>query len=50
MKKSDVNGDNVNPVYKFLKDQKAGILGLTRIKVLERFVLHFFTEFDYMSL
>ncbi|KIM67566.1 hypothetical protein SCLCIDRAFT_1108989 [Scleroderma citrinum Foug A] len=32
MKKSDVNGDNVNPVYKFLKDQKAGILGLTRIK------------------
>lgn len=50
MKKSDVNGDNVNPVYKFLKDQKAGILGLTRIKVLERFMLYFFTEFDNISL
>ncbi|KAG6329788.1 hypothetical protein ID866_9300, partial [Astraeus odoratus] len=32
MKKSNVNGDNTNDVYKFLKDQKAGILGLTRIK------------------
>ena len=33
MKKSDVNGDNTNEVYKYLKDQKSGILGLTRIKV-----------------
>ncbi|KZT29765.1 glutathione peroxidase [Neolentinus lepideus HHB14362 ss-1] len=32
MKKSDVNGDNTNEVYKWLKSQKAGILGLTRIK------------------
>lgn len=33
MKKSDVNGDNANEVYNYLKAQKAGILGLTRIKV-----------------
>lgn len=33
MKKSDVNGDNTNEVYQWLKNQKAGILGLTRIKV-----------------
>ncbi|KAF9223749.1 glutathione peroxidase [Gyrodon lividus] len=32
MKKSDVNGDNTNSVYKWLKNEKAGILGLTRIK------------------
>jgi len=32
MKKSDVNGDNTNEVYKWLKDEKPGILGLTRIK------------------
>ncbi|KAI4522792.1 thioredoxin-like protein [Schizophyllum commune] len=32
MKKSDVNGDHTNEVYKWLKNQKAGILGLTRIK------------------
>ncbi|KAI0707349.1 glutathione peroxidase-like protein [Earliella scabrosa] len=32
MAKSDVNGDNTNEVYKWLKSQKAGILGLTRIK------------------
>jgi len=32
MKKSDVNGDNSSEVYKFLKSQKAGIFGLTRIK------------------
>ncbi|KAF9243421.1 glutathione peroxidase [Melanogaster broomeanus] len=32
MKKSDVNGDNTNPVYQWLKNEKAGILGLTRIK------------------
>lgn len=33
MKKSDVNGDNANEVYKYLKEQKSGLLGLTRIKV-----------------
>jgi len=32
MKKSDVNGDNTNDVYKYLKEQKAGLFGLTRIK------------------
>jgi len=32
MKKSDVNGDGTNDVYKYLKSQKAGLLGLTRIK------------------
>lgn len=36
MKKSDVNGDNTNEVYKWLKSQKAGLLGLTRIKVRNR--------------
>jgi glutathione peroxidase-family protein len=33
MKKSDVNGDNTNEVYKWLKNEKAGLLGLSRIKV-----------------
>ena len=33
MAKSDVNGDNTNEVYRWLKSQKTGILGLTRIKV-----------------
>ncbi|KAF5391484.1 hypothetical protein D9757_002435 [Collybiopsis confluens] len=32
MKKSDVNGDNTNEVYKWLKSEKSGVLGLTRIK------------------
>ncbi|KII85189.1 hypothetical protein PLICRDRAFT_31959 [Plicaturopsis crispa FD-325 SS-3] len=32
MKKSDVNGDNTNEVYKWLKAEKSGLLGLTRIK------------------
>ncbi|KIY44044.1 glutathione peroxidase [Fistulina hepatica ATCC 64428] len=32
MAKSEVNGDHSNEVYKYLKSQKAGILGLTRIK------------------
>jgi glutathione peroxidase len=32
MKKSDVNGDNTNEVYRWLKNEKAGILGLTRVK------------------
>jgi len=33
MKKSDVNGDNTNEVYKWLKSEKSGLMGLTRIKV-----------------
>lgn len=33
MTKSDVNGDNTNDVFKYLKSQKSGLLGLTRIKV-----------------
>ncbi|KAJ7446922.1 glutathione peroxidase-like protein [Mycena galericulata] len=32
MKKSDVNGDNTNEVFKWLKAEKSGILGLARIK------------------
>ncbi|KAF7424169.1 peroxiredoxin hyr1 [Pleurotus ostreatus] len=32
MAKSDVNGDQTNEVYKWLKERKAGLLGLTRIK------------------
>ncbi|KAF8959479.1 glutathione peroxidase-like protein [Flammula alnicola] len=32
MKKSDVNGDDTNEVYKWLKNEKSGLLGLTRIK------------------
>lgn len=35
-KKTDVNGDNTNEVFKWLKSQKAGLLGLTRIKVSNR--------------
>lgn len=33
MKKSDVNGDHTNEVYKYLKGHKSGLLGLSRIKV-----------------
>ncbi|KAF8150682.1 glutathione peroxidase-like protein [Crassisporium funariophilum] len=32
MKKSDVNGDSTNEVFQWLKSEKAGLLGLTRIK------------------
>lgn len=32
LKKVDVNGKNVDPVYEFLKNQKSGTLGLTRVK------------------
>merc|ERR1711941_77758 len=32
MKKIHVNGDDVHPVYAFLKNSKSGLLGLTRIK------------------
>jgi hypothetical protein len=33
MAKSEVNGDNTNEVYQYLKAQKSGLLGLSRIKV-----------------
>ena len=36
MKKSEVNGDNTNEVFKYLKSQKAGLLGLTPIKACLR--------------
>ena len=32
MNKIDVNGDNVDPVFRFLKGEKSGLLGMTRIK------------------
>ncbi|ODV92299.1 hypothetical protein CANCADRAFT_30496 [Tortispora caseinolytica NRRL Y-17796] len=32
MKKIDVNGDNTDPVYKFLKSKKSGLLGFKGIK------------------
>ncbi|WBF13718.1 hypothetical protein N7582_003078 [Saccharomyces uvarum] len=32
LKKTDVNGNNEDPVYKFLKSQKSGMLGLKGIK------------------
>ena len=32
MQKIDVNGDKTDPVYQYLKKQKSGILGLTRVK------------------
>jgi len=32
LKKVDVNGDKADPVYKYLKSQKSGFLGLTRVK------------------
>ena len=33
MKISEVNGDGTNDVYKYLKANNAGLLGLSRIKV-----------------
>lgn len=33
MAKSNVNGDDANEAYKYLKSQKSGLLGLSRIKV-----------------
>jgi glutathione peroxidase-family protein len=32
MKKSDVNGDSTNEVYQWLKSEKSGLFGMTRIK------------------
>lgn len=40
LKKVDVNGDHSDPVYKFLKLQRSGLFGLTRIKWnFEKFVI-----------
>lgn len=32
LKKINVNGDDADPVYKFLKSHKSGLLGLSRVK------------------
>ena len=37
MAKSDVNGDSANEVYQYLKAQKSGLLGLSRIKVRQTY-------------
>ena len=50
MKKSEVNGDNTNDVYKYLKNEKAGILGLTRIKwnfEVRDLAVHFVRWWEY---
>lgn len=40
LQKIDVNGDKADPVYKYLKSQKSGLLGLTRIKWnFEKFII-----------
>lgn len=41
LKKIEVNGDNADPVYKFLKSQKAGLLGFRGIKWnFEKFLIN----------
>ncbi|KAL6930614.1 probable Peroxiredoxin HYR1 [Hanseniaspora guilliermondii] len=41
MDKIDVNGDKESPVYKYLKSQKSGLLGLKRIKWnFEKFLIN----------
>lgn len=41
LKKVEVNGDNTDAVYKYLKSQKSGLLGLTRIKWnFEKFLIN----------
>lgn len=41
MAKIDVNGHNVDPVYQFLKKQKSGLFGLSRIKWnFEKFLIN----------
>ncbi len=32
MQKTEVNGDDASPLYKWLKDEKPGLMGLKRIK------------------
>jgi len=41
MTKSDVNGDNTNDIYKYLKSEKTGVLGLARVKWnFEKFLIN----------
>ena len=41
MDKIDVNGSNEDPIYTFLKSQKSGVMGLTRIKWnFEKFLIN----------
>lgn len=40
MNKIDVNGEHEHPVYKHLKSQKSGLLGLTRIKWVSPMYYH----------
>ncbi|KAJ1729585.1 Glutathione peroxidase 2 [Coemansia sp. Benny D160-2] len=52
MEKSDVNGDHENPVFAYLKGEKAGIMGLKRIKWnFEKFIVdrHGFVVQRYAS-
>lgn len=40
LKKVDVNGDHTDPVYKYLKSKKAGLLGFKGIKWnFEKFII-----------
>jgi len=40
MQKTEVNGDNTNPLFHWLKDEKPGLMGLKRIKWnFEKFVV-----------
>jgi glutathione peroxidase len=32
MKKTEVNGDNANPLFQWLKEEKPGLMGIKRIK------------------
>ena len=32
LSKIEVNGDNADPVYKYLKKNKSGVLGISRVK------------------
>lgn len=38
--KVDVNGDKADPVYQYLKSNKSGLLGMTRIKYSFLTLLH----------
>ncbi|SGZ57738.1 CIC11C00000005432 [Sungouiella intermedia] len=41
LNKIEVNGDGADPVYKYLKEQKSGLLGLNRIKWnFEKFLIN----------
>ncbi|KAJ3046183.1 hypothetical protein HK097_000965 [Rhizophlyctis rosea] len=41
LEKVEVNGDNTHPLYQFLKGQKSGLFGMTRVKWnFEKFLLN----------